>query len=75
MPRRWQEASRRQLSEPELAALRERLKGMPRHELEIFYKATHNACAYSVGKPPAPRAIQELVQAWKILHRLGKRRL
>jgi hypothetical protein len=48
---------------------------MPRHELEIFYKATHNACAYTVGRPPAPRLIQELVQAWKILHRMGKRTL
>jgi len=75
MPRPWRESSDVQLSEPQLAELRQRLKRMPRHELEIFYKATHNACAYTVGRPPAPRLIQELVQAWKILHRMGKRTL
>ena len=41
---------------------------MPRHELEIFYKATHNACALRVRLPSA-RLIQELVQAWKILRK------
>ena len=35
---------------------------MPRHELEIFFKATHNTCGYAV-RLPSPRLIQELVQA------------
>jgi hypothetical protein len=40
---------------------------MPRHELEAFYKATHNACRYVLQ--PSPRLIQELVQAWRVLGR------
>jgi hypothetical protein len=35
---------------------------------ETFYKATHNACRY-VLRLPAPRLIQELVQAWRALRR------
>ena len=39
-------------------------------ELEIFYKATHNACRYNVnGRVPCPRAIQEFVQAWRALRK------
>jgi hypothetical protein len=34
-----------------LLELRRKLEQMPRHELEIFYKAIHNACAL-----PAPAA-------------------
>ena len=64
-----------QFNEAQLQELRERLQWMPRHELEMFYQAAHNACAYSVGRPPGPRLIQEFVQAWKALHRLGKRTL
>jgi hypothetical protein len=30
---------------------------MPRHELETFYKATHNACRYGL-RLPSPRMIQ-----------------
>ena len=41
---------------------------MPRHELETFYKATHNACRY-VLRVLSPRLIQELVQAWRSLRR------
>jgi len=39
---------------------------MPRHQLEIFCRATHNACRY-VTRLPSPRLIQEPVQAWKEL--------
>lgn len=35
-----------QLTRAELEALRLRLEAMPRHELETFYKATHNACRF-----------------------------
>ena len=48
--------------------LRVKLESMPRHELETFYKATHNACRY-VMRLPSPRLIQELVQAWRALRR------
>ena len=68
MARRPNSSSQEQLNEVELAELRQRLERMPRFELEIFYKTTHNACAYRV-RLPSPRLIQELVQAWKILRR------
>ncbi len=45
-----------------------KLETMPRHELETFYKATHNACRYTL-RLPSPRLIQELVQAWRALRR------
>ena len=41
---------------------------MPRHDLETFYKATHNACRYAL-RLPSPRLIQELVHAWRALRR------
>jgi hypothetical protein len=39
---------------------------MPHHQLEIYYRSTHNACRY-VNRLPSPRLVQELVQAWKEL--------
>jgi len=43
MSRRSSSPSTEQLSRTELEALRVKLDAMPRHELETFYKATHNA--------------------------------
>jgi hypothetical protein len=40
---RRREISDEKLTETELAALRLRLSTMPLHDLESFYKATHNA--------------------------------
>jgi hypothetical protein len=70
MAQRRNSPSAEQLGREELVALRERLARMPRHELETFYRATHNACRY-VMRLPSPRLIQELVQAWKALRRTG----
>jgi len=64
--RRPNHPSSEQLGEAEIAELRERLAQMARHQLEIFYRSTHNACRY-VMRLPSPRLIQELVQAWKEL--------
>lgn len=72
MARRPNAPSEEQLTTSELLELRRKLEAMPRHELEIFYKATHNACRY-VMRLPSPRLIQELVQAWKILRGSGTR--
>jgi len=72
MARRPNSPSQEQLTAAELAELRCKLEIMPRHELEIFYKATHNACALRV-RLPSPRLIQELVQAWKTLRARGHR--
>ena len=58
------------LSAANLESLRERLSTMKPFEVENFYKATHNACAYHInGRVPCPRAIQEFVQAWKALRK------
>jgi hypothetical protein len=43
---------------------------MKLYEIEIYYKATHNACRYEVnGRVPSPRAMQELVTAWRALQK------
>jgi hypothetical protein len=44
MTRRSASPSAEQLTRAELEALRARLEAMPRHELETYYKAAHNAC-------------------------------
>jgi hypothetical protein len=62
MARRSTSPSTEQLTRAQLEELRLKLEAMPRHELETFYKATHNACRY-VLRLPSPRLIQELVQA------------
>jgi hypothetical protein len=61
------------LTETDLAALRLRLSTMPLHDLESFYKATHNACRYIETRAPAPAVVQEFVQAWKQLRRAKRR--
>ena len=68
MARRSSSPSVEQLTRAEMEELRVKLDSMPRHELETFYKATHNACRY-VMRLPSPRLIQELVQAWRALRR------
>ena len=60
-------------NEADLAALRQRLSAMTLHDLESFYKATHNACRYTETRAPAPAVVQEFVQAWKQLRRVKKR--
>ena len=70
MPRRPNTGPRETLTSGEVTALRARLAGMKPYELEIFYKATHNACRYEVnGRVPSPRIIQEFVTAWKVLRK------
>jgi hypothetical protein len=57
--------SRAQLTLGELVELRKRLAAMPIHELEIYYKASHNACRYTGTHPASPRLMQEFVQGWR----------
>lgn len=73
MARKPNTGNKEQLTPAELGELRRRLAAMPSHELEIFYKATHNACRYAAGKLPSPRILQELVQAWKELRKWATR--
>lgn len=71
MARRPNTGPKETLTPAELGALRTRLEGMKTYELEIFYKATHNACRYEVnGRVPCPRIVQEFVQAWKALRKM-----
>ena len=70
---RRREISNEKLSEAELVALRQRLSAMTLHNLESFYKATHNACRYTETRAPAPAVVQEFVQAWKQLRRVKRK--
>ncbi len=71
MARRILSPQREQLTKDELSLLREKLTAMSRSELEIYYKASHNACRYNV-RVPSPRLIQELVQAWKAIRKVAR---
>jgi hypothetical protein len=64
--------SKEQLSAQELAELREQLSRMSQSDLEINYKATHNACR-SPDHLPSPGMMQRLVQAWRELWKRRKR--
>jgi hypothetical protein len=70
---RRREINNETLNETELAALRLRLSTMSLHDLESFYKATHNACRYTETRAPASAVVQEFVQAWKQLRRVKRR--
>jgi hypothetical protein len=70
---RRREINNEKLNEVELAALRQRLAVMTLHDLESFYKATHNACRYTETRAPAPAVVQEFVQAWKQLRRVKRK--
>ena len=70
---RRRDISNEMLNEAELAALRQRLSAMTLHDLESFYKATHNACRYTETRAPTPAVVQEFVQAWKQLRRAKRR--
>jgi hypothetical protein len=41
-----------QVTRAELEEIRVKLEAMPQHEMETFYKATHNACRYVMRLPP-----------------------
>jgi hypothetical protein len=70
---RRREISNETLNEAELDALRQRLSMMTLHDLEAFYKATHNACRYTETRAPAPAVVQGFVQTWKQLRRAKRR--
>jgi hypothetical protein len=56
----------------QLAALRKRLSNMSLTALYDAYYAAWTRCKVEqTGKPPRARFIQELVQAWKQLRRVG----
>jgi hypothetical protein len=53
------------LSQQDLAELQTRLSMMSTTAVQDFYRYTHNTCRISLGHFPSPRAMQELIQAWK----------
>jgi hypothetical protein len=66
MSREQRHSSKEQLTQEELAELRRKLSTMSQAELEMHYKATHNACR-SPARLPSPGMVQRLVQAWREL--------
>jgi len=55
------------MSEAEIEVLRRNLSLLIPSSVENFYRETHKAC--EVERKPGPRAIQQLVQAWKQLRK------
>jgi hypothetical protein len=53
------------LTRRDLEELQRRLSMMSMTAVQDFYQYTHSACRIFPGYLPSPRAIQELVQAWK----------
>jgi hypothetical protein len=51
----------------EIEQLRHNISLLSAQSVENFYRETHKAC--EVERKPGPRAIQQLVQAWKQLRR------
>jgi len=56
------------LTQAELDQLRAKFTGMTGYQLDIEYKAIHNACR-SPDHLPSPSLMQEFVQVWKELRR------
>jgi hypothetical protein len=60
------------LTRTQLKQLHDRLVSGGTAAVEAFYRSAYHRCALQPWWLPTPRAIQELVQAWKIL-RKGRR--
>ena len=56
------------LSKQALEDLQRRLALLSKHHVEGFYRRAYDECRLE-GRLPSPRAMQELVQAWKLLWR------
>jgi hypothetical protein len=72
----WRMARRRSenkkddmLTREQLKQVHDRLASAEIAAVEAFYRSAHHRCALQPWWLPTPRAIQELVQAWKILRR------
>ena len=53
------------LSRNDLVELQRRLSMMSQMAVQDFYQRAYMVCRIGPGHFPSPRAIQELVQAWK----------
>jgi hypothetical protein len=64
------------LTEENLKSLQRHLPMLSGASLENFYNAAHKECCLGHKGVPAPRAIQQVVTAWKLLwkwKRMGRR--
>ena len=62
------------MSQSDLDALNESLAKLSMHTVLEFYQRAYRDCRIINSSTfPTPRAIQELVQAWKQLRKWGKR--
>jgi len=59
----------RAMTEGELKELSRQLAHLSQPTVRDFYRVAHAACAMQPGKLPEPRALQELVTAWKLLRK------
>jgi hypothetical protein len=57
------------LTSAELKELQQRLASYPRATLESFYRSAHNRCSLQPRWLPSPKAMQELIAAWKALRK------
>jgi hypothetical protein len=64
---RQKRAEENVLSQPELKELQQWLAGLSTSAVEEFYRTAHHRCTLQPHWLPSPRALQELVQAWKRL--------
>ena len=57
------------LSKEALSEHRRRLALLSKYHVRGFYRRLHDECRLERDGLPSPRAMQELVQAWKLLWR------
>ena len=70
MPRRDEPDKQQILSRADLQEMARRMALLSEHSLRELYQRAHRDCAIINSRTfPAPRSIQELVQAWKQLRK------
>ena len=57
------------LTRAELKELQKRLASYQRPALESFYRSAHYRCSLQPRWLPSPKAMQELIAAWKALRK------
>jgi hypothetical protein len=65
MPRRPEDEEF--LTPEQLEEVRRNLSLLPLSSVENFYRTAHRAC--TVERKPGAKAMQQLIQAWKVLRR------
>jgi hypothetical protein len=60
------------LTREELKQLQQRLSHLRVASVEEFYRSAHHRCSFQARRLASPRAMQELVQTWKLLRKWRK---